>query len=1023
MDPHLDEAREADQTGESPSLEEPALAEALYLRTREQLLAQQQQIPLSTYRVQLHKDFDFARASAVVPYLARLGVSHLYTSPILKAMPGSNHGYDVVDHTTVNPELGGGVGFAALTDTLHGNGMRLVLDTVPNHMGIASGNALWEDVLENGPAALHSHFFDIEWDPVKSELRNKVLLPILGDQYGVVLDRGELQLEYQGGSFTLRYFDHRLPLNPRAYQDVLGPGVEQVGSQLGETHPDFVELQSILTGLRNLPSRGDTSAEKVLERSREKEVLKRRLNTVVTSSPVIAEFLKASLARLNGTPNEPRSFDELHRLLERYVPYRLAHWRVAGEEINYRRFFDINTLAAVRVEDLDVFEEAHALTFQFLARGQVQGLRIDHPDGLFDPSGYFLRLQERYFLDQARKLAGDAVDDAGWATVSDALLRRWRAEAGSDPSSPLRRALYVVVEKIQGGKERIPDDWAIRGTTGYRFANLTTGVLVDASAAREFTDIYEKFIGHPMRFDTLLVEKKKQVMAVSMASEINGLARELNRISEMNRRTRDFTLNSIRRALIGFIAHFPVYRTYVSGAPGVDERDAHYIEWTIARARMADPTTNASLFEWLEDVLLKRYPEHLPLAERQVMLHFAMKLQQITGPVMAKGLEDTVFYVYNRLVALNEVGGEPEHFGISVETFHQRNVERARDWPGALVASSTHDTKRSQDVRARLVVLSELPGEWRRALESWRKLNAVHKTELAGTLAPSGNDEYLLYQTLLGAWPMGEMDPGQLPTFRARIHEYMLKAIREAKVHTSWTNPDPDYEEATRRFVDRIVDPAVSRVFFEQARLLKERIERPGQVNSLVQVALKLASPGVPDIYQGGELWDLSLVDPDNRRPVDFQLREEMLSELLRQHGGAPVGVARDAWAHPADGRCKLLITTMMLRLRQARPDLFRRGAYEPLELDGIAAGRALAFARRLRDEAVVVAAPRLVTRALRAGLGPVYGSTRMRLPTDLAGRRFRNVVTGVRVQPLEGGLALGPLFTDFPVAVLEAVE
>ncbi|MGZ6139981.1 MAG: malto-oligosyltrehalose synthase, partial [Myxococcaceae bacterium] len=774
MDPHLDDAREADQPGETSSHDEPAIAGPLYERTREQLLGQQE-TPLSTYRVQLHREFDFARASAVAPYLARLGVSHLYTSPILRAMPGSNHGYDVVDHTEVNPELGGGVGFAALSDALAGNGLKLVLDTVPNHMGIASGNALWEDVLENGPAAVHAHFFDIEWNPVKAELRNKILLPILGDQYGVVLDRGELQLESQGGSIGLRYGDRLFPLNPRAYQDVLGPDVDQVGAQLGESHPDFVELQSILTGLRNLPSRGDTSPDKVLERSREKEVLKRRLGALVSSSPVVAEHLRTNLERLNGHPGDPRSFDALDRLLERYVPYRLAHWRVAGEEINYRRFFDINSLAAIRVEDLDVFEEAHALTFQFLARGQVHGLRIDHPDGLFDPSAYFLRLQERYFLDQARKRAGEAVDDAGWPAVSVALLRRWRTEAGSNPSSPLRRALYVVVEKIQGGRERMPDDWAVQGTTGYRFANLTTGVLVDASAGREFTDIYEKFIGHPMSFEAMLVEKKKQVMAVSMSSEINGLARELNRISEMNRRTRDFTLNSLRRALIGFIAHFPVYRTYVSTSTGVDERDAHYIQWTIARARAADPTTNASLFSWLEDVLLKRYPEHLPLAERQVMLHFAMKLQQITGPVMAKGLEDTVFYVYNRLVALNEVGGEPEHFGISVETFHHRNVERARDWPGALVASSTHDTKRSEDVRARLVVLSEMPGEWRRALEGFRKLNAPHRTELAGKPAPSGNDEYLLYQALLGAWPMGEMDATQLATFRARIREYMLK--------------------------------------------------------------------------------------------------------------------------------------------------------------------------------------------------------------------------------------------------------
>ena len=1022
MHPQPDEDREADEAGQHPAVGEPELAGPLYARTREHLLGQEEQ-PLATYRVQLHRDFDFTRAAAVVPYLARLGVSHLYASPILRSLPGSSHGYDVVDHSEVNPELGGGVGFAALSETLRTNGLKLLLDTVPNHMGIAAGNALWEDVLENGPAALHAHFFDVEWDPVKAELRNKVLLPILGDQYGVVLDRGELQLEYEAGSIGLRYFDHRFPLNPRAYQDVLGPGAEQVGALLGDSHPDFVELQSVLTGLRNLPSRGDTSPEKVLERSREKEVLKRRLNALVTGSPVVAEHLRANIARLNGNPGDPRSFDALDRLLDRYVPYRLAHWRVAGEEINYRRFFDINSLAAIRVEDLDVFEEAHALTFRFLAAGQVHGLRIDHPDGLFDPSAYFLRLQERYFLDQARKLAADAVDDAAWPPLREALLRRWRQEAGSEPSSPLRRALYLVVEKIQGGKERIPDEWAVQGTTGYRFANLCTGVVVDGAGAREFTEIYEKFIGHPLRFEPLLAEKKKQVMAVSMASEINGLARELNRISEMNRRTRDFTLNSIRRALIGFIAHFPVYRTYVSSAPGVDERDAHYIQWTIARARAADPTTNASLFQWLEDMLLKRYPEHLPETERQVMLHFAMKLQQITGPVMAKGLEDTVFYVYNRLVALNEVGGEPEHFGTSVETFHHRSLERVRDWPGALIASSTHDTKRSEDVRARLAVLSEMPGEWRRALEGWRKLNTIHKTELAGGSAPSGNDEYLFYQTLLGAWPMGELAPAELPAFRSRLRDYMLKAIREAKVHTSWTNPEPDYEEATGRFVERTLDPGGSRVFLEQVRLLKDRLERPGQVNALVQVALKLASPGVPDIYQGCELWDLSLVDPDNRRPVDFALRDGMLSELLRQHGAAPVGVARDVWANPADGRCKLLLTTLMLRLRQDRAELFRRGGYEALEADGIAAPRSLAFARRLADEAVVVAVPRLVMRALRAGLGPVYGSTRVRLPTDLAGRRFRNVVTGVRVKPLEGGLALGPLFTDFPVAVLEAVE
>jgi (1->4)-alpha-D-glucan 1-alpha-D-glucosylmutase len=997
-------------------------ADILFRATREQLLGRSN-LPLATYRVQLHAGFGFAAAAAVVPYLARLGVSHLYSSPVLQAMPGSTHGYDVIDHAAVNGELGGAVGFHALSETLAAQGMKQLLDTVPNHMGIEQGNPLWEDVLENGPAAVHAHFFDIEWDPVKAELHNKVLLPVLGDQYGVVLDRGELQLEYAAGAVVLRHLERRLPLNPRAYQEVLEPGLERLVAQLGEGHPDLTELQSILTGFRNLPTRAETTPDRVAERNREKEVLKRRLNAVVSSSAAIAEHLRTNIAALNGQPGDPRSFDALDRLLDRYAPYRLAHWRVAGEEINYRRFFDINTLAAIRVEDREVFEEAHQIPFQLLADGQVHGLRIDHPDGLFDPSGYFLRLQERYFVDQARRVGEIAADDPDWPGLRDALAGRWRQEVEGDLSSPLRKLLYLVVEKIQGGRERIPEDWAVHGTTGYRFANLVTGLLVDATAEGELTETYHRFIGHPLDVGALVVEKKKQVMAVAMASEINGLARELNRISEMNRRTRDFTLNSIRRALIGFIAHFPVYRTYVSGSNGVDERDAHYIRWTVARARAADPTTNASLFQWLEDVLLKRYPEHLPTPEREVMLRFAMKLQQLTGPVMAKGLEDTVFYVYNRLVALNEVGGEPEHFGTSVETFHQRNLERTRGWPGAMVATTTHDTKRSEDVRARLVTLTEIPSEWRRAVEGWSRLNAAHKTTVGEESAPSANDEYLFYQTLIGAWPMGELGAEEIPAFRERVRAYMVKAIREAKVHTSWTNPDPEYEEATARFVETTLDPDLSRTFLEQVRRLKERLERPGQINALVQTTLKLTSPGVPDLYQGTELWDLSLVDPDNRRPVDYALRERLLSELSRQHAQAPLTVARETWAHPADGRCKLLLTWLLLRLRQSHPDLFPVGRYEALEVEGIGAPRTLAFLRAGASTSVVVVVPRLVLRALRSGLGPVYETTRVRLPPELAGRRLRHLLTGATVAPVEGGLAVGPLLTDFPVAVLEATE
>jgi (1->4)-alpha-D-glucan 1-alpha-D-glucosylmutase len=1007
-----------------------AIADRLFAQVHDELLVRARPTPLSTYRVQLHKGFTFQDAKAAVPYMARLGISDFYASPYLKATPGSTHGYDCVDHQQLNPEVGSPEDHQALCHTLREHGLGHVLDVVPNHMGIERFNPLWFDVLENGPASLYAKYFDIDWEPVKVELAGKVLLPILGDQYGIVLERGELKLGYQGGAFFIHYYDNTLPLAPRQYGHVLRPGLQELEARLGERNPHLIELQSILTAIEHLPSRTETERAQVVERNREKEVIKRRLAAVVEASAEVGQFVAACVESCNGAPGNPRSFDRLDRLLEG-CSYRLAHWRVAGEEINYRRFFDINGLAAIRVEDPEVFDEAHALIFDWLRDGCVTGLRIDHPDGLFDPTAYFLRLQERFFLEQARTRfqaeLGDS--DTRWTAVEARLVERWRTEVAEDMGSPLRKALFVVVEKIQGGRERIPEAWAVHGTTGYRFANSVGGVFVQPEAEKPLTDTYHRFLGEVTDFEELVRQKKLLIMSTAMSSELNMLAHELNRISELNRRTRDFTLNSLRRALVEFIALFPVYRTYVDGwRPELDARDVQYIEWTIARSKERNATTNASIFDFLQDILLRRYPEHLNETERAVMLRFAMKLQQVTGPVMAKGLEDTAFYIYNRLTSLNEVGGEPEHFGTRTASFHQRNRERAEHWPASLLTTSTHDTKRSEDVRARLNVLSELPEEWSRQVEHWARLNEGHLSTLDSGRAPSRNDEYLFYQTVVGAWPMGEAlsDP-EREEFQRRMREYMAKAIKEAKVRTSWTKPDAGYDSAVASFVDACFDKHKSAAFLEEVRQFKRRLEPAGQLNSLGQLVLKLASPGVVDTYQGCELWDLSLVDPDNRRPVDFPTRDRLLAALDAEAQKDVARLCASLCSEWEDGRVKLYTLAQGLRLRQRQQELFRVGSYRELEAQGPRDKAVVALAREHEQAVVLAVVPRFTLAALEAqgGLAQAYEGTFVTLPDAYEGMMFRDVFTGRQVRPERGAaggavLPLSPLLSRFPVVLLE---
>jgi (1->4)-alpha-D-glucan 1-alpha-D-glucosylmutase len=972
--------------------------------------------PASTYRIQLTRTFGFDHVAAIVPYLHQLGVTDVYLSPILEAAPGSTHGYDVVDHGRLSPELGGEEAYARLCDALARHGMGQLVDFVPNHMGVGPRNAWWMEVLENGPSSRYAYFFDVDWRPVKTELENKVLVPVLGDQYGVVLERGELKLAREGGSFFVLYWDHRFPVAPRSVPQVLRHRLENLRDALGPEEPSVWELESICASLDKLAPRSETDRAKVEERAREKEVAKRRLHALCDASAAAREHVDGNVSLFNGRPGDAPSFDLLDRLLDSQA-YRLAHWRVAGEEINYRRFFDVNGLAAIRMEDARVFEEAHRLVLRYVREGKVIGLRIDHPDGLYDPTTYFRRLQASALAEHAEALA--VARDEPLDGVTRAALRA-RLEGALAAGELPPRPLYVVAEKILSHGERMPEAWAIDGTTGYEFLAAASGLFVDGSAEESLTEGYARFIGTRRHYRDIAYATKRIITSSSMASEINMLAHRLNRISETNRRTRDFTLNELRRALVEFVANFPVYRTYVTPQGEVDERDRRYVETSVLRARRRSPVTDPSIYEFLRDVVLLRYPETLPERQRQEWLEFTLKLQQVTGPVTAKALEDTAYYVYHRLVSQNEVGGDPREFGTTVQAFHALNAARRERWPGSLASTSTHDTKRSEDVRVRIAALTEVSREWRALLARWGRTSRRFRTEVDGDAAPDRNDEILLYQTLVGSYPDPAPKAGgdAFQAYARRIVAYMQKAIREAKVHTSWTNVDEDYERAVTRFVEGVLGSAE---FMESFAPFARRIAAAGRLSSLAQVALKLGSPGPCDVYQGCELWDLSLVDPDNRRPVDYERRAKLLDELRRRVAEGPserAALAREVSQPEAlpDGRAKLLLVREGLRLRRAAPELFLDGEYVSLSVEGPHADRVVAFARRHGRRAFVCVAPRLTLQLLDAGGGRIAWDGRVMLPQGML-RDLRDVVTGARRHG--DRLLLEDLLSGFPVSLL----
>ena len=940
-------------------------------------------IPTCTYRLQFNRKFTFAQAREVTPYLRELGVSDAYASPYFQARPESLHGYDITDHNKLNAAIGSREEYDAWIAELHAHEMGQVLDFVPNHMGIGEPlNTWWQDVLENGPSSPYAPYFDIDWRPLKSDLHDKVLLPILGDQYGRVLERGELKARFGEGAFFICYYNHELPIAPGTYRYILEVALENLAPYKDKDF--YAELQSILTALEYLPKRTETDPERIAERAREKEIIKRRLERRCQEEPRVQEAIDKALTQINGKPGDPRSFDKLDELLNAQA-YRLAFWRVAAEEINYRRFFDVNDLAAIRQELPEVFNATHKLVIDLVGKGAVTGLRIDHPDGLYLPREYCEHLQRRC------------------------------AKALGLPLPPDGRAIYMIVEKILTGNETVPKDWPVHGTTGYDFANQVTQLLVDSSAEGEITNTFRKFIGHSLHFGHLVYAKKRQVMRLALANDVAVLGNLADRLSEQNRWFRDFTLQALARAVRETIACFPVYRTYLAPDRPVSEEDRQVIERAIFSAKRRNPGIEESVFNFLRDILLFKFPENLDDAAREAHVQFVLKFQQYTGPVMAKGLEDTVFYIFNRLAALNEVGGEPQQFGIGLDRFHQRNQDRQRDWPATLLTTSTHDTKRSEDVRARMVAISEIPQLWRSSLQRWRAANRRLKKRIDDLDAPDANEEYLLYQTLLGVWPVdqsGVAEKQVAPEFVERIQTYTAKALNEAKLNTSWIQPNEEWLGAMREFVAKILDPSPKNKFLPAFLPVVEEIARLGAINSLSQVLLKVSSPGVPDIYQGNEIWKFSLVDPDNRRPVNYKRRRQMLGELSAIK---PEELLQN-WP---DGRIKMFLTQRLLRFRNEHVDLFKRGSYLPIPGSGTFADCCVSFARQLGDQWIVVIAPRLSSRVGFPPIGAKWKDTIVDLAGNLPIDRVREIFTGRELRIENRQLRLADAMSILPFAAL----
>ncbi len=936
----------------------------------------------ATYRIQFHREFGFLEARSLLPYLKDLGITHLYASPLFKARRGSLHGYSVTNPLELNSELGSKAAFDHLAHKLKSHRMGLLLDIVPNHMAISGANPWWMDVLESGPASLYAIFFDIDWQPPKRTLEGRVVVPVLGKPFGQALEEQELTLTLEPEGFIINYYDHRFPVAPELYRDILSHRLEELQNEIGEGNPAFLGLTGLIAIAEHLPPRTATSHKRQKERHRDKETLRERVWLLYQGSPEIKTFLDANIVIFNGKKKDRRSFELLDTLLAQQA-YRLAHWRVSLEIINYRRFFSINELIGIRVEDPQVFQATHALLFKLAGEGKIAGVRVDHVDGLFDPLEYLLRLKERL----ASKGQGQ---------------------------------IPIFVEKILAQDEPLPLDWPVCGTTGYDFLNLVNGLFVDQKGFQDLTRLFRRLTGAEGEFDDIVYANKKMIMESLFGGEVESLAHELSGLAEQDRHAQDISYRDLKQALVEVTACLPIYRTYIREYV-VPTRECQFLEETIEEAMWRNQAPGSPAYDFVRRVLLLKFHPSFSEEKQESWLRFVQRWQQYTGAIMAKGLEDTALYVYNILTSLNEVGSDCRP--VTVPEFHEFNRLRQEHWPCTLNASSTHDTKRSEDVRARLNVLSEFPDKWEKLLNQWRRLNQEKKSRLDGVPAPDSNDEMLLYQTMVGGWPLAEQE---VPGFKQRLKAYMIKAAREAKVNTRWIATNSGYEQALKDFIEAVLAPGPKNRFLDDFLKLHQEVAAWGALNSLSQLLLKIAAPGTPDFYQGEELWDFSLVDPDNRRPVDFQKRLSLLKELRRGETRNLAALVKNLLSRWQEGGIKLFLTYRGLNFRRRRLDLFREGDYLPIYGTGAGEEHVVAFARRRESEWVLAAAPRFSSKLVAPGAMPLgrktWGEDYLALPGE-SPDVWENVLTGetLATRRLERKrvLDLKKVFALLPVALL----
>lgn len=940
-------------------------------------------VPLATYRLQFNANFTFNDAIRILDYLHHLGISHVYASPILTSRRGSNHGYDVTDPSKIDPELGGETAFAAFKGALEKRGMGLLLDIVPNHMAASSENPWWMDVLEYGPDSPFGFYFDVDWRPPSRGLENKLLLPFLGKPFGEILDGGEFKLQCENGRFLLRYGEQSFPISPHSYAEVLRHAKPENG-RIDPDSPSWREWTGILAVANSIASDYNPGTQAAAERRSKFEQMRERLRQLLVSSPEEATLLERTLEHINGIPGDAHSFTELEQILSHQY-YRLVFWHTPSESINYRRFFSIADLVGVRVEDPAVFDASHETVIRLAYQPCITGFRIDHIDGLRDPGGYLNRLRERLSRD------------------------------GSEREPP-----YLLVEKILELGESLPEDWPVAGTTGYDFLNFANRLLVDAQQAGAIEQVYARWTKSQLNFEDILYEKKKLVMRSLLAVEMRSLARQLAQLARDDRYARELDPGELMEALIEVTACLPVYRTYIQtldvppAAQGILPR-------AIDEARRRRSNLSHACFDFLSDVLLLKPRDQTRPSQREARLAFVTRWQQFTGPVVAKGLEDTALYVYFPLASLNEVGGDPRVSEADPFAFHHFIATRQTKWPNSMNATTTHDTKRSEDARARIAVLSEIPEEWESALKSWSEANERYAIQANGASVPDRNEQYLFYQTLIATWPLAEED---WPALVPRVQEYVIKATREAMVHTRWARPNEPHESALRQFVAGVLDREHNSAFLSCFEKFQRRTALYGMLNGLGQAVLKIASPGVPDHYQGSELWDVRLVDPDNRGSVDFAKRATMLAGLRDALSRSCTLCVRDLLESWPDGRVKLYVLAQALRARHSNPQLFQDGDYQPLQVEGANRDRVLAFARNHDAEWAIAMIPRCVASVGAPVLGnnrrEFWNNTTLKLPEE-APKEWVNVFSGsstIAASP-RYEISLGDAFANFPVALL----